>query len=211
MSDTISLEKLDQRAYRYSIQDGLSEMLMAVLFFCGAAAVAHPSRTWMVGLGVVMAFPAYRKLHQRFCVPRIGYVEPKTEAPGRLLRGMMTFALIVLAATALGLIIFSDVSDPEVWKGWSPALVAVLCCGGLNYAASRSGLRRYYLLMVIFVTAGFGFSFVEFAAPMVRLEGFILTIAGLLFLWGLALFVVFLRTYPVVAPEEPEETSDGQH
>lgn len=204
MSQDIGLTRIERQVFRDSYQDGLMEILAGVLLVAAAITFRTTSAMFVVPLAVLVLAPGYKVLKKRFTYPRTGYVELIEDEPKDLLRGMLTFTLIVIAVMVLALVILGDLRDAAGLYRWTPALVGVVCTGGFIYAASKSGLARYYGFTALSVVSGLSFSVLDFESWKTGLSLHLLVVGGLLLLCGVVIFFRFLRGHPVLVEESPD-------
>jgi len=204
MSQEIDLTRIERQVFRDSYQDGLMEILTGVLLVAAGITFRTAPAPSVVLLALFVLAPGYKLLKKRFTYPRTGYVELIEEEPKDLLRGMLTFTLIATAVTVLILVILGELRDAAGLYRWTPALVGVVCTGGFLYAASKSGMARYYGFIVVSVVSGSAFSILDFESWKTGLSLHLLVVGGLLLLCGVVIFCRFLRRHPVLVEESPD-------
>jgi len=69
--------------------------------------------------------------------------------------------------------------------------------GGLLYAAGRSGLRRYYVLLGLSLTLGVTLTVYQIPGRYLSLQIYLVGMGAITFVVGLITFVHFIRTHPV--------------
>ncbi len=203
MVQQIDLEKIAQKAYRDSLEDGVMELGMGVYLMVCALPVANVSFSFVYAFLILFFRPAWQRVKQRVTYPRIGYVEHVSKDLKETVRGIAVVMLALIVVLAVVLAIMGEVDDFGVWMKWLPALIGTFVVGAFLYVRSKSGAPRFYVLAVISVAIGVAMSIVDFDSE-VRLPGLIgyLGCMGfVLAVWGGAMLARFVRKYPVVAEE----------
>ena len=196
MNDTFT--EIDRRAFRHDVADGLTEIAMAFFFLVPAFTLREPAFNWMIILPILLMGPWLKKFRARHTWPRIGYVEPRGENAGEMLTGMAVYVLVVLAAVGAGLLAIRGEIRPGLIRQVSPLIAAVLFGGGLLYAAGRSGLRRYYVLLGLSLALGVALTVIEIPGPYLTVQIYLLGMGAITFTVGLITFVHFIRTHPIL-------------
>jgi hypothetical protein len=200
-----ALNEIDRRAFRHDMVDGLTEVAMGLFFLVPAISLGNPAFSWMIILPILFLGPGLKKIRARHTYPRIGFVEPRGEKPAELFRGMALYTLGAVVAIAVGVFLWRGQITPGLVRQVAPLLASLLFGGGLLYAAGRSGLRRYYLLIAISVGLGTSLVFVTLPGRYHSVQIYLIVMAVILFLFGMATFVHFLKTHPVRVAEEAED------
>ncbi|MBN1641720.1 MAG: hypothetical protein JXA09_10835 [Anaerolineae bacterium] len=196
MSDPLNLKHIERRVWRDVQQDGMIELMLGLLFLLASSYLYRQLLVLPFLLFLFFAPRAIEAVRARYTYPRIGYVALVSETPGVTFRGIAIYALIVVAAMALVLLIAGRVADIDTWTQWVPALVGVLFSGGFLYAAGKSGAARYYLFIVLAVGLGVVFSLFFAGSYIERMQRYLLVLGGVFTIWGAIMFLLFLR-YPV--------------
>jgi len=199
------LADFERRAWRYDAQDGILEILSGFLYLIIAGVAVEPRLAWMLALILFPLLFAHRVLKRRYTYPRLGYVKLRSEDGSRLGRGMLLYTAVIIAALALGLAVFGDITDLRQWKRWLPALAGAYSAGGFIYLAQRSGLLRHWILAA--TTAGWGVVCAAWlAAPgLLGIRRWAVGFGVVCLLMGGATFVRFVRTHPVRTAEVSRE------
>lgn len=189
--------EIDRRAFRHDMVDGLTEIAMSLFFLVPAITLRNPAFSWMIIIPILVFGPVIRKIRARSTYPRIGYVEPRGEKPAELFRGIAVYALVVASVVAVGAFLWRGQLTPGLVRQVSPLFASLLFGGGLLYAAGRSGLRRYYVLFAISVAIGAALVFTKVSGRYHSLQLYLLAMAVILFFFGLATFLHFIKTHPM--------------
>jgi len=197
--------EIDRRAFRHDVVDGLTEMAMALFFLVPAFTVREPAFNWMIIFPILFMGPWLKKLRARHTWPRIGYVEPRGENAGRMLIGMAIYVALVLAVVGAGIFAIRGEIRPGLIRQVSPLIASLFFGGGLLYAAGRSGLRRYYVLLGLSLALGATLTVVEIPGRYLSLQIYLLGMGAITFLVGLITFIHFIRTHPVRDLDEVDD------
>ena len=195
MTDTFS--EIDRRAFRHDVVDGLTEMTMALFFLVPAFTLREPAFNWMIILPILLMGPWLKKLRARHTWPRIGYVKPRGENASQMLIGMAIYTAVVLAVVGVGIFVFRGEIRPGMIRQVSPLIASVLFGGGLLYAAGRSGLRRYYVLLALSLALGIALTIAEIPGRYASVQIYLLGMGAIIFTVGLITFIHFIRTHPI--------------
>lgn len=199
------MASIDRRAFRHDVVDGLSEIAMALFFLVPAFTIREPAFSWMIILPVLFMGPWLKKLRARHTWPRIGFVEPRGEKAGEMLIGMAVYVVIVLAVVGAGIFVLCGEIRPGLVRQVSPLIASLFFGGGLLYAAGRSGLRRYYVLLGLSLTLGAALTVVEIPGHYLNLQIYLLGMGVITFAVGLITFIHFIRSHPVRSTEEVDD------
>jgi hypothetical protein len=197
--------EIDRRAFRHDVADGLTEIAMALFFLVPALTLRNPAFSWMIILPILFIGPWLKRIRARTTYPRIGYVEPRGEKAGELLRGMAIYVLVVLAAAAVAIFIWRGQLTTDWVRRVAPLLASLFFGGGLLYAAGRSGLRRYYVLLVASIALGAVLTIYPAPGRYASVRIYLLVMGLIVFIVGLVTFAHFLKTHPVRGDAEEED------
>jgi len=205
MSESLNLDHLERQAWRRDASDGLMEFLAGILFFFVARAMVDPHLAWVPAL---LLFPmrwANRFFKERFTWPRIGYVKLKSEDSKDFGRGVLTYLAVVFVIYLALLWVFGDITSFQSWRQWLPTLMGGFCSGGFFFAAGKSRLARHYALAIFCIAWGLVCSLPAepFSTPGIQRWALGLGLVNLL--TGVAVFVRFVRRYPVREAEAGDE------
>nr|QNO46761.1 hypothetical protein DEIDBPHB_00010 [Methanosarcinales archaeon ANME-2c ERB4] len=196
MSAAIDLLEIEKKAYRDSQQDGLMEIVMGVILMTFGGFFYSPIFAFYILL-IVFSGKIVEFVRRRYTYPRIGSVKFREEDPKDVLTGVLLFELAVIVIMFTLISISGDVKDYSLWVNWAPLFFGMILVGPFAHAASRSGSIRYYGYAILSVILGIFFSLVEFGSGCTGLILYLVLIGGFLALGGLAIFIRFLRKYPL--------------
>ncbi|MEA1966023.1 MAG: hypothetical protein U9N05_01905 [Euryarchaeota archaeon] len=196
MTQETDLKELEKRAYRDSQQDGLMEVMMGVILMTFGGFFYSPIFAFYILL-IVFSGKIVEFVRRRYTHPRIGFVKFHRENPKDALTGVLLFefAVIVIIFTLISL--FGNVKDYSQWVNWAPLFFGMILVGPFAHAGSRSGSVRYTGYAILSVVLGVFFSLIEFGSGCIGLILYLVLIGGFLVLSGLAIFIRFLRKYPL--------------
>jgi hypothetical protein len=206
ISSDAGLKDLENQAFRYDAQDGITEFLAGILFFFVARSVVDPHLAWVPALLVFPLRFALRFFKRRFIYPRAGLVQLKGETGREFGQGVLLYLLGVLAAAAGALWIFGDITSWDMWMKWMPAIMAGFTAGGFIYLAGKTGFLRHRFLVVFCLGWGVACSLLSVDSPRLGMQRWALGLGLVCLLMGVAVFLNFLRTHPA----RPAEVADGQ-
>ncbi len=202
MLETGDLKRIEQRAFRHTLQDGLMEMTAGVFLVLLASSLQFPGGVVAaLALFFVIVVPLVRHLKNRLVYPRLGYVSFPQGEPGKLGRFMLGFLLLALVVMVVILVVTGDISVARRWYRWLPIFYGILLSGGFLVVALASGLVRFWVYALFSVALGVAWSIPQFEPRMTAISLYLLSMGLLLFPWGLALFILFLRRHPAPAEE----------
>jgi len=206
MENTLDLKSLRRQAYRYDLQDGLMEFLMGIMLFFVARAIVSPHLGWLPAFLVFPMRWALKFFKEQFTYPRIGYVKMKDDQePREFGLGVLRYLAIVVFTIGGGLFVFGEVGSWQYWMKWMPAIMGGFCSGGFLYVAERSGFKRHYFLFLICIGWGIICSLMNTPTVYHGISRWALGLGLLNLVFGVVIFLNFLRTHPVRGPEEIDE------
>ena len=83
-------------------------------------------------------------------------------------------------------------------------IASIFFGAGLLYAAGRSGLRRYYVLLGLSLVLGVTLTVMEFPGRYLSLQVYLVGMGAITFVVGLITFVHFIRSHPIRDLEETD-------
>ena len=205
MSDNADIHELEQETYRYSMQDGLVEILVGLIFVTFAGVIEDFSWHYTFLLLIVFMIPLLEKLRRKVTYPRIGYVKVRQDEPSRPGMAVLFFVMAILVVVPLAWVLIpSDNPIYDILWRYSPIVFGVMMILPSFFLVEKTGDRRYYALGLLTVTTGLIVALLEFefprAGPVLYLRGWGVAII----LVGLTTFIRFIRKYPIIDPDEVE-------
>jgi len=195
------LTKTEVRVQRMLVRDGITEMLFGALLlvFGVLFSIGSPLAAFGALLPVALN-PLGSWLKRRFVYPRIGYARaPKGE---RAIRGILITAIAAVALLAGTLGLFALALGFEegrlLWLShFVPAFAGLLMAIGPWTIARTTRLVRWYVMAGLFPLSGTLLPLLGMATGYAAISLEAAIIGGLALVYGLGLFVSFLRTYAV--------------
>lgn len=210
MGEKINLKEIEKKSWRYSEQDGLTEVSLGLLLV-GVGILRSIGGLWggvVTGvysvLFVVVIIRVLEIVRREFTYPRVGRVKVLRDSPKKTVMGIFTYGFIVAALMAVAVfVVFGEISADVIYRS-TPIFLAIMILGGMAYAHGKSGSRRYYVYAAIALAAAPSFSLIDFGARMAGLGYYLLFMGSLFIAIGLAIFVRFLQKYPKVKRREAQ-------
>ena len=197
MPQDIDLKKIRRNIYMSYFQDGLWDILLG-LFLLGWGFTVLFDLPWLPGATFVAFFWLVIGLKQKFTYPRIGFSKPAEHRKQRsrvviagaatLLLGIMVFLLVVTGGI------------PQFLRDYFELLFGMMLAVVIGLIGYWWGIIRWYSYAgLVFILAAFnqwlGLSFeLSFIIP-----------GGVVFLYGLIIFVRFLHKYSRVLADGFDE------
>lgn len=199
MNANLDAKTIARNLWRDSMQDGLMEMLLGAYFLLtGIVIQADMSALFIV---FIAFFPALaKKMKERFTYPRIGYVKfPDQDSnPGRRILAVLLAAVI---AVALVVVLAREGEKTQSLYQWVPLLPALVLVAALSFTGQKTGFARYYVMAAFSLVAGFAVPFVDLPNKMDNIALYLLVVSPVFLVWGAAIFLHFVRTYPIRTEE----------
>ena len=199
---------IEQESYRESMQDGLTEALLGLVFLALPLLLLESGFLPIFVIFYILFMPkiieAFRK---RYTYPRIGYVKLHEDEPPKLSLGVaMVVLLIFVIIIAVLYSVYIDLIDRSFIYRWLPAVFGFIMWGPSLYLKDRTGQNRYYLFGLLMSVTGITIGLANFST--VEIQGSLYMISwGLAFIiLGLLRFLFFIHKYPVL--DNPEDDTD---
>ena len=209
MNPADAIERIEMKAMRVTIRDGITEMLFgAMLLLFGVVFSLVPPFGVLCALFPLVLIPLGGFLKRRFVYPRVGYA--KVARQPHAVRGIVIAAAVFIAVVlgtlgAFALILGFD-RGASLWLShFFPALGGLFMAIGPWTVARTYRLMRWYVFAALFVLGGICLPLLNIATgyEAVALESAV--VGGLALVHGIVLFLSFLRRHP---SEESARASD---
>jgi uncharacterized membrane protein len=199
MDANLDSKTVARNLWQDSMRDGLMEMLLGAYFLLtGICIQADMTALFIV---FIAFFPALaKKMKERFTYPRIGYMRfpDRDSNPGRrIVAALLAAGIAVALVTALAR---SGEWTQTLYK-WVPLIPALLLAAGFSFTAQKTGFARHYVMAVFSLVAGFAVPFVDLPGKLDNVALYLFVTGPVFLVWGAAIFVRFMRTYPIRAEE----------
>jgi len=199
MDANLDAKTIARNLWQDSMRDGLMEMLLGLYFLLtGIVIQADLSALFIIFMAF---FPALAKrMKERFTYPRIGYVKfPDQDSnPGKRIVAALLAAGI---AVALVTILAREGEKTQALYKWVPLLPALILVAALSFMGQKTGFTRYYVMAAISLIAGIAVPFVDLPNKMDNIALYLLVTSPVFLVWGAAIFLHFVRTYPIRSEE----------
>ena len=206
------LNKIQQKAFRYSSQDGIIETYggLFLAFYAGML-------DWIISdfqtnfpympLMFFFVFSIFiiEFIRRRITYPRIGYAKVTTRTGRGFFIATILPVILYPFLLAISISFFGDKWDIAPWLKWAPAFFGVVLAVMFHGIVLRSGNPFYYILTGCSVVSGVTLTLLLFQPIKTGIIVYFLIMGGLMFIWGLVKFIRFLRRYPGI----PEEKTSG--
>jgi len=194
------IHNVELRAMQTTARDGITEMFLGgmLLVFSWLYSLETPVAVFGA-LFPLLLNPLGKLLKRKFVYPRIGYA--KVARQPHAFRGILLAAVVfvagIMAAFGVFALIFGRDRGYDLWLSYFiPAVAGLLMAIGPWIVARTYKLSRWYVIAVLFVLCGICLPLFDVATgyTAVFLQSAIVGVFSLLY--GLGLFVTFLRKYP---------------
>jgi len=195
----VDLKEMEQKAYRESMRDGLTEIFLGIVL-AGAAAMygKPPLVAAFVAFYILFVPRTFERLKRRYTYPRIGYAKLHTDPPKKTAYGIFSYMLVVAVVLVVALlIIFGDITY-DLWYRWLPTFMGAMLTGAFIYVADKSGDPHYYGLGVFGLAVGVVLSIYGFESARAGIVVYLLFMGAGFFGLGLTRLTYFLHTHPVL-------------
>lgn len=191
------LKKMEQKAYRESMQDGFTEIFLGILLI-GMGALYAVKVAAVFAVLAFLFFPRIlERLKRRYTYPRTGYAKLHEEPPKKTAFGIFSFMAVVFVMMAVALfIIFGDISA-DLWYRWTPTFMGAMLTGAFTFVAGKSGDSRNYGIAAFGLVVGIVMSVYRFDSMWTGIITYLLFMGSFFIGLGLVRFVYFLSKYPV--------------
>lgn len=195
--DNLSLDRLEQKARQRFNVDGLLYVFLGLLLLVLGLSFRNPATAWIAAFGALLIAPL-SALRKRFTYPRIGYARFEMQ-PG-VGRGILIFAIV--AIVALGIVAFAGGGR---FQPYLPIAFGFVMGLSFYFGASTYGLSGLDgLIVALMLASGFVAAWLYDDWRIATSVQFAV-VGGIILVIGLIMFVHFLRTYPVLETQAPEE------
>jgi hypothetical protein len=165
LNENDEFKKISQRSMSYWFEDGLSEIIVGILFLLLGLSffiegMADPGTlirraSGITGLvlmvfGVWTARPIIRKLKERVTYPRTGYVSYRRTKPTRKGSAVSYILTLVIILIVVGII----TSAPDKTLDWLPMFEGVIIGGFLLFIGYRTQIYRFFALGSLSIILG---------------------------------------------------------
>lgn len=200
MSSEMNLTNIERKTQRAWQEDGFFELVVGLCLVAMAGRLLSRYLIFTLAVPLFLPWLLIPALRKRITYPRVGYVKMLPEKPQEV-GGVFILIFALIAVLAGVLLIFGDVGNFSLWVKWFPAVFGAQLAGLFLSLASKSRATRNYVLAAWSVLSGIVVSIPKFEFDTAGVFLYFLAMGIPLALWGLALFLRFLRKYPMPVEE----------
>ena len=193
-------DRLELTALRATARDGITEILLGLLLITFGALFAL--ETPLAALGALLPFalnPLGKMLKRRYVYPRTGYAKvakKKGAARGIAMTAVVALAILV-GVLGVSIWLLGRERGSSLWLShFVPAVGGLLMAIGPWTIAWSYRLARWYVLALLFAFGGVAIPLLGIAEGYAAIALQSVIVGGLSFLFGMALFILFLRKTP---------------
>ncbi len=203
----IDLKELERKAYTSYYNDGLLEIFLgATIILMGIAIFFDVA--YLFGIIPVLAMTSWAGAKRAFTVPRIGMVRFGPERRLRIKKEKLFFTIYFSITVIAGIVVFIIVNRSmdtarRIFGAYPLAPIGVIGALALIFLGYWKQIRRFHLYALLVLAALFG-------APHLGLEPphYMTGLGIVILVFGVALLVRFLSTYPKPERGEDHEGSE---
>jgi len=210
MNEYQDLKMIEQESYRESMQDGLTEVLLGLIFLAFPFLLFESSFIAIfVVFYIIFMPPGIEAFRKKYTYPRIGYVKLHEDEPPKLSLGVaMVVLLIFIMIISVLYGVYTDLIDRYFIYRWLPAVFGFIMWGPSLYLKDRTGQNRYYLFGLLMSVTGILIGLADFATVQIQGTLYMVSWGAAFFVLGLLRFLIFIRKYPIL--EIPEDDMNEQ-
>lgn len=195
MSQPLDLRVIEQQARRQFNQDGLLYVFLGLLMLVLGLSLANPALSLFAAFGAFLIFPA-AALRRRYTYPRLGYARFEMQ-PG-VGRGIIGFAIVA----AIVLFLLALVANGRL-QPYLPIAFGLVMALAFYFGVSPTGVSRLEaLILSLMVISGPIVVLINDAWRQAASLQFAV-LGAIIFIIGLAIFIHFVRTVPVIGDSQP--------
>jgi len=209
MGEKIDVRKIQQKIFRDSMRDGVTEMITGVLLLCASLMFINSGFTVLYLLSVIYLNKGMQRVREKYIHPRTGYVELKREEPAKTVGGIFIyfFAVGLLMYATLYLAEGTLPSSDTLYR-WTPTFIGLMFLGAMLYLRDKTGSTAVLAWAAYALALGLVFSIYEFTSPKGGVTLYTMLMGLSFLLVGFIKFCRFLATNPVI--HEMEEANQHE-
>ena len=205
MNDKINLREMERKANKLLNQDGLIEMLLGFVLFASSASFSGTgSFVPFLPIYVIFLKNIIEGFRNRFTYPRIGYVKMPDESTVDAGTGTLKYLGIVMVVLVIGMLFAFGRPHRDLIYNWASVGLGLLFSGAMYYMYNKSGDWLNLVYIMVFLGGGLGFVFISPFEGREIIQFYLLAMAGVFAVVGVARFVTFTRQNPVIEAVEHE-------
>jgi hypothetical protein len=205
MNEHQDLKMIEQESYREYMQDGLTEVLLGLIFLVFPFLLFEPGFIAIFVVFYILFMPqVVEGFRRKYTYPRIGYAKLHEDEPPRLSLGVaMVVLLIFIIIITVFYALFTNLIDRYFIYRWLPAVFGFIMWGPSLYLKDKTGQNRYYLFGLLMSVTGVLVGLANFSTVNIQGALYMVSWGAAFFILGLLRFLLFIRKYPILAiPED---------
>lgn len=209
MGEKIDVRKIQQKIFRDSMRDGVTEMITGVLLLCASLMFINSGFTVLYLLSVIYLNKGMQRVREKYIHPRTGYVELKREEPAKTVGGIFIyfFAVGLLMYATLYLAEGTLPSSDTLYR-WTPTFIGLMFLGAMLYLRDKTGSTAVLAWAAYALALGLVFSIYEFTSHKGGVTLYTMLMGLSFLLVGFIKFRRFLAINPVI--HEMEEANQHE-
>lgn len=209
MGEKIDVRKIQQKIFRDSMRDGVTEMITGVLLLCASLMFMNSGFTVLYLLSVIYLNKGMQRVREKYIHPRTGYVELKREEPAKTVGGIFIyfFAVGLLMYATLYLAEGTLPSSDTLYR-WTPTFIGLMFLGAMLYLRDKTGSTAVLAWAAYALALGLVFSIYEFTSHKGGVTLYTMLMGLSFLLVGFIKFRRFLAINPVI--HEMEEANQHE-
>ena len=208
MSENFDLKDIEQKAFRDTMRDGLTELSAGLLFLLAPIMNFEPSfMIFFVVFYVIFLPHALENIRQKYTYPRVGYVKTRVSTADINLKALVALLFVIIIGSATVVFVMTDdISNIYNWVTIFPFTLGLIMLAPSLYLVEKTGLKSYWLFG--FSTSIFGLLFSYFTilnpppSPYLGALVFSMLLGVGLMVVGIITFFRFIYSNPVIATQE---------
>jgi hypothetical protein len=191
----LEMKQIERQTLRAFFADGIMDFCLG-FYLLILGGMLKNSLMGLVAL-LIIFYPAFMKyLKNHYAYSRTGFVSPTKEFNAEATRTALTCMVLGLVALIAVLLISGDIGIARHYYRWIPIFISFSLLGAFIYIAYKTGIARYYVYSALTLASGAYFPFVPARERLDNISSQILALSVPLIIWGLVLFVGYLRRHP---------------
>jgi hypothetical protein len=209
-TDTSNLKQLEQEAYQDTMNDGLVEIFMGMVFLIMSNLYHNTMPIGVIVVFIIFIFPyMIERIRERWTYPRTGYIKVKPDESFDFIPFIIFLASILILAGLIIPLFPQGYDDTDNLYRVMPFLIGMVMFGPGLYLVDRTGQDRYLLFGLGPTVSGLAITVQSVVdepwSPFRGMQIFSI-LWGILFLFiGAILFIIFLRKHPLIEEDITDE------
>ncbi len=205
MNQHPDLKSIEQESFRESMQDGLTEVLLGLVFLVLPLLILESGFLPIFVIFYIFFIPqVIEGFRKRYTYTRLGYVKLHEDKPPKLSLGVAMMVLLVfIIIIAVLYSVYVDLVDRSFIYRWLPAVFGFIMWGPSLYLKDKTGQSRYYLFGLLMSVTGILVGLADLSTVEIQGTLYMTSWGGAFVLLGLLRFLIFIRKYPIL--ETPED------